>query len=204
MASYSIPVWELVKSQKAEFRKRAIQELIKQARLVALTSWPANDKEPLKEPPDLDIRELRADDLGLQKWQTPNLRANEYVSWVKRQILPSQVIIIYAVTILSSNPHVTTIRASNSNFPFSIVEVEKLQVIMPLLRKLRNYGTKQAFQEMYDLSDIIMEAYLSEAWVIRCTDELILDVFSPVSAPGDKILFRGFVCEPKGITMDKQ
>ena len=201
MANYSIPTWELAKSNKQLFRKKAFANLMKRANLLGITSFIFRENELYEEPLDMSIRELRASDLGLRKWQTPTLVANENVSWINYRIPPARVIVIYAVSLLSKNPHVSSLSAGYLGYRFDIVEVEKLQVILPLLRKLRDYSTKQEFLMVYDLSEIVMEAYLSDMWIIDCDRYLQIDAFSPVSAPGDRILLRGFIGERKGETI---
>jgi len=200
MSNYSLPVWEVAKSNKQQIRKIATEKLIKRAREKGL-SYSFSKHDPPDQAQDLTIRELRAHDLGLPRWQTPPLLANQYVSWVNYTLPPTVVIAIYAVSLLSGNPHVSTIRAGTPSCTYDLIETEKLQVVIPLLKKLRDYSTKKAFTEIYDLSEIVMEEYLTEPWVIGPTDMICLDVFSPVNAGGDKILFRGFLGEPMGTTV---
>ena len=100
MANYSIPTWELAKSNKQLFRKKAFENLMKRANLLGITSFIFRENELYEEPLDMSIRELRASDLGLRKWQTPTLVANENVSWINYRIPPARVIVIYAVSLL--------------------------------------------------------------------------------------------------------
>jgi hypothetical protein len=201
MANYSIPTWELPKSNKQQFRKAALESLIKRARELAFTSAYYDKNYPLEEPRDLTIRELKATDLGLVKWGTPKLTPNTYIPWVDHSILANNIIVIFAVSLLSKVPHVTSIRAGYPSMVWDFVEVEKLQVILPLLNKLRDYSTKDSFSKIYDLSEIVMEAYLSEPWKLDPGNLLRLEVFSPEAAPGDRILLRGLVAEPKGMNI---
>lgn len=193
--SYLIPSWDIPLKDRKLFRRVTAEAMIHRALLKGF----ASNRSQLR------LRDLMRRDVGLTSWRTPPQLPNEVTPWIKMEVPLKSIFSVYKVIQISLNPKVSTLSArlgySGAN-TVAIHELDKLYGILPLLKKLREYGRTGFKQIIYGIDNLKMEGYFSEPIVLTSDDFFSLEVCSPEgNRKGDMLVLGGFVVEPAGLTI---
>jgi len=191
---YPIPSWDLREEKKEQFRRSIAEAGIHRALHLAI----AESRDGLV------VRQLLASDLGLEAWRTPKQAAGERSDWISHQLAPYQIIVIYKVIQLSIDPHVSRITfftGANASTVRSIIEVDEIYGVLPILKKMRTYGKAELLSIFGKLEKIKMEAFFSEPLVYDAGCQIDVVVKSPEGHSGDSLMLGGVVIEKVGATV---
>lgn len=183
--NYLIPSWETLVKNKEQYRFGIKKTLTAIAQKMGMSL------------PEIMIRSLMMQDLGLQGWRTPRQASAGEAPWIDIEVPPNTVISIYKFTQLSLNPQVSSIRVEADYGSLVQVEMSGLYGLIPILTKLSEIEVGKKIELMFGgLDKMVMEGYLSSPLFFKGIQRLKISVTYPYgSYLSDEIVIGGFVGE---------
>jgi hypothetical protein len=182
-----IPAWELRKEEIARLKK-ATQE--------GLYSYYIREARG----PNPIMRDLTAEDLGLNRWITPTQKQGVWSVWVEQVVPKLRYIAIYKITQITQDPKVHTMRFTTAHNCRGIYDLETMYGTLPLLHKLDEFKDEKGLSLAFaGLEEIRMEAYLPTVYVILPNTHFSIETVSSFDNEGDWLVLGGYVIEPAGI-----
>jgi len=182
-----IPAWELKREEIARVKKAAREALYNI--FMTGTRYP----NPI-------IRDLTAEDLGLNQWITPTQKQGEWSFWVEKVVRELRFIAIYKITQLTQNPKVHTMRVSIAHTVKGIYDLDTMYGTLPILHKLDEFKDEKGLSLTFaGLEEIRMEAYLPTVCLIPEDTYVGIETVSSFDNEGDWLVLGGYVIEPNGM-----
>lgn len=182
-----IPAWE-IRKEKIAMLKKGVQEALHNIYTKEMRY------------PDPIIRDLTAEDLGLENWITPTQSKGMRSVWIDTQISAWRFIAIYKITQITQNPKVHTMNIIIGGCVRGIYDLDTMYGVLPVLHKLDEYKDDEGLNLTFaGLEEIRMEAYLPTAYVIPPETILQIETVSSFDNEGDWLVLGGYVLEPSGM-----
>jgi len=183
-----IPAWELRKQEITRLKK-ATQEGLYNCYI-----------KETRELPNPIMRDLTAEDLGLNRWITPTQKQGVWSVWVEQIIPGLRYIAIYKITQITQDPKVHTIRFTTAHNCRGIYDLDTMYGTLPLLHKLDEFKDEKRLSLTFaGLEEIKMEAYLPTIYVIPPDTYFSIEIVSSFDNEGDWLVLGGYVIEPTGM-----
>jgi len=185
ISSRYIPAWDI-----------SIQNItaIRNATILALEDIASRELYLPKE--KLINRPLLAEDLGLEFWITPPLKAGETIEWIKTTVAEYRFIAFTKVIIISDEPVISTLRFKMGSIIKGIFDLDELHVVLPAIRELSNMECSKAMLYQFGgLHNLRMEAYFPNAFVAHQFTPINVTIKAIKDSPGEHFILGGIVVE---------